>query len=343
MSASRVMRRWMGLLVVFGLMGGATGCDKIKKFAEKAAKDAKEKKKRAKEDDADASLGGKLNNYVYCINHTSTSVGRASDRYYTWVDRDTGPTGKERNVYGTHDIHNVDTCKGKLEQAKKGKPELKDLEKAADEWLEALDEVEPINKDVVAYYKGKDYKDDGFKKGKELHEKYAKALDKFFEVDKVFRNAFRAKREELDKSEMARMERQGLDVALAHMKFLKQANELVEIAFHEMDTIDEGKLKAELADTQDKYDEMLKQAAKNKRQVASSWSSFASAAENYVNAAKALHRRRRDNKPLTPQELQRYRIRPGGVEGTPDHVHEMFNRMIQASNNLRWPAGPRGK
>lgn len=339
MRVSQIFKTGLGLLVVIGLAGGTTGCDKIKDFAEKAQKEAKEKQEQKEQDTADYALGDKLNLYVYCINHTSSSVGRASERYFSWVDHDKGPTGTERIVYGTHEIHHLEECEKKLDEAEKAEPELEDLEDAAAKWRKALDEVAPLNADIFAYYKDDGHKKDKFAHGKELHAKYTKALDDFSDADKAFRKAFREEKEELDKNEMERLKRFGLTVQYEQLEFLNRARELVETAYHyPLDKIDEGKLDAELVKTQDQLKTMKKEASKNKDQVNASWNGFVDAAEKYVETAGKLLERVKDKKPWTPNEQRSLRINPSSVSGSPDQVNEMFNRMITTSNRMTWPA-----
>lgn len=331
------MRRVLIVLVAALMLAGTTGCDFIKKFAEKAKEQAETKE----QDNADGELGDKLNKYIPCINITSSSVGRASDFYHRWIeDPDAGPSGKERVVNGTLEISSIDTCKENIKQAKKTKPELEKLEKAADKWLKAVEEVDDLNSQAYKYYKQANYKDDGFKKGKELHPKLHKAFEAFFEQDKKFREAFSNEKKELDERELDRLKREGQKLAYAHKKFMLEASELVDMGkdaeLPDLGNLELKKYEKLLKATEDAYEEMDKAATSAEKKKVMMWDAFASAADNYMRAAKDLARRKRENKPFTQAELQRLSGPFPDVEGSPQVLLDKFNEMVNKSNFLRW-------
>ena len=53
----------------------------------------------------------KINAYVGCINRLSSRSYDSRKRYFSWVNAKTGPTGKERIVYGTYTIYDTADCK----------------------------------------------------------------------------------------------------------------------------------------------------------------------------------------------------------------------------------------
>lgn len=332
------MRRELIVLVVAIVLGGTTtGCDFIKKFAEKAKEQAETKQ----QDNADGELGDKLNKYIPCINITSSSVGRASDFYHRWLDDvEKGPSGKERAVNGTLEISSIDTCKDNIEQGEKLKPELEKLEKAADKWLAAVEKVDKLNSEAYKYYKQGNYKDDGFKKGKELHPKLHEAFEKFFEQDKKFRAAFSEEKKELDQRELDRLEREGQKLAYAQKKFMLAASELIDMG-KEAEVPDLGNLELKpfeklLKKAEDAFDEMDKAATGAEKKKVTGWDSYASAAAEFMRASKDLARRKRENKPFTQAELQQLNGPFPRVEGSPQVMLEKFNEMVNKSNFLRW-------
>src|SRR5690348_13465022 len=85
----------------------------------------------------------KLNAYIGCINRLSARAYQSRDRYFMWAAR-TGPTGRERIIYGTYTIYDTADCKKAVEKANALEPRDAALEAAATEYAEAVGKLEPL-------------------------------------------------------------------------------------------------------------------------------------------------------------------------------------------------------
>src|ERR1041385_3829037 len=63
-----------------------------------------------------SSLTEKLNAYVGCINRLSERSYDSRKRYFSWVSK-SGPTGRERIIYGTYTIYDTSDCRRNVEKA----------------------------------------------------------------------------------------------------------------------------------------------------------------------------------------------------------------------------------
>jgi hypothetical protein len=62
------------------------------------------------------SLTEKINAYVGCINRLSERSYSSRSRYFSWAAK-SGPTGKERIIYGTYTIYDTSDCRKAVEKA----------------------------------------------------------------------------------------------------------------------------------------------------------------------------------------------------------------------------------
>jgi hypothetical protein len=85
-------------------------------------------------------------------------------RYFSWAAK-TGPTGKERIIYGTYTIYDTSDCVKNVEKANGLEPAL---EAAASAYAKAVAKLEPLLKEADDYYTQENYKDDKMAKGRAL-------------------------------------------------------------------------------------------------------------------------------------------------------------------------------
>src|ERR1700754_1266622 len=121
----------------------------------------------------------KINAYVGCINRLSSRSYDSRKRYFSWVNARTGPTGKERIVYGVYTIYDTADCRDEVAKANAIAPHDAPTEAAASAFVVAVTALEPLLKDADDYYTQQDYKDDKMAKGKALHSKLVAAWDAF--------------------------------------------------------------------------------------------------------------------------------------------------------------------
>jgi Protein of unknown function (DUF3829) len=130
-------------------------------------------------------LTEKLNAYVGCINWLSERSYDSRSRYFSWAAK-SGPTGKERIIYGTYAIYDTSDCKKNVEKANAMEPHDAALETAATAYADA------VSKRTDDYYSQENYKDDKMAKGKALHPRLVAAWDAFASADQKLRGEVEA-------------------------------------------------------------------------------------------------------------------------------------------------------
>lgn len=101
------------------------------------------------------SFNEKLNAYVGCINRLSERSYDSRSRYFSWAAK-TGPTGKERIIYGTYTIYDTSDCVKNVEKANGLEPHDAALEAAASAYAKAVAKLEPLLKEADDYYENAD-------------------------------------------------------------------------------------------------------------------------------------------------------------------------------------------
>lgn len=173
----------------------------------------------------------KLNAYVGCINRLSERSYESRNRYFSWAKK-TGPTGKERIIYGTYTIYDTSDCKKNVEKANALEPRDADLEAAASAYAEAVGTLEPLLKEADDYYEQENYKDDKMAKGKALHPRLVAAWDAFASADKKLRAGVEAIKDKQAAEQLAAIEakegrkvRYHVEALMIHAKRLLRAED----------------------------------------------------------------------------------------------------------------------
>ena len=161
--------------------------------------------------DADfKSLAEKTNLYVKALNATA-SVQRSYDRYASWVDVKKGPTGKERYIdYSLYEISRG-TVDEIAQAATKGpdlRPLLPDVDAAVQKLARAATALAPLVKNASDYYEQQDYKDDGAKRGQELHRQMMPLFEQVFSAEAALRRGLDSVKAEVDRRQLAQIEKQ---------------------------------------------------------------------------------------------------------------------------------------
>ncbi|MEM6991231.1 MAG: YiiG family protein [Myxococcota bacterium] len=313
------------------------GAEAVQKGAEAAGNAAAEQARPMTEDD---KLGEKLSGYIECINGTSDSVHDSANRYFQWVDHEKGLTGKERYIYGTRELGDQKTCKDGAEKSAGLEPSLPDLEAAGKAYITALDATLPLVQEAYKYYDEENYKDDKFAKGLELHPKLVAAWEAFDKADLQLRTLVKEQNEALLERELVRVEKEeGRKLRFLSKNIMAHAKKLMNAAHHESwETLDLEALTKELTAFEAAIDETTKYADEHKKESGSimMYSHFTDAATDLKKQAKALMRRKRDDKPWTKKELKDLGPFPHTVEGHPVNLSKNYNDLIKQSNGLNW-------
>jgi hypothetical protein len=274
------------------------------------------------------SLTQKLNAYIGCINRLSARAYESRSRYFSWV-KPSGPTGRERIIYGTYTIYDTADCRKNVEKANALEPRDAALEAAATAYADAVSKLEPLLKEADDYYEQENYKDDKMAKGKALHPRLVAAWGAFAAADKNLRSGVEtiqdkqalAKLAEIEKSE-GRKSRYYVEAVMINAKRVLRA---------------QGGGKPDLAaltQAVNTYDDTIKAAEQasggDGKKIGSI---FISNAKSFLTTAKQLMRRIRDKVPYSQGD--RMMLGGGGgwmVEGSPPRLLRDYNQLIEGYN-----------
>ncbi|WP_394844397.1 YiiG family protein [Pendulispora brunnea] len=337
---------------------GLTGCRRIVRALGKAAAKSAQKDAAAEDDDSvhaasasgannaeepedeDEAVGEKLNAYIDCINSLSDRFHDAERRYFDWANEKTGPTGKERNVYGLYSISDPAKCAAGVQKANGMKPSLPELEQAGSTYAQAVTAAYPVIKEASDYYDQKNYKDDKMAKGKELHPKLVASFDAFDKADKAMRTQVDTLNRQVKERTLAKIEKsEGKKLAYWRATTMLVAEDLVKLGdSHKLDAVDLPKFTAKVDEYEKAVNEFSNYVAAHKDEASKfiMIDSLVGEAKDFLIAAKELMRRVRDKTPYSTGE----RMRLGGssewtVEGSPGKLVKSYNELVNRSNSVR--------
>lgn len=267
-------------------------------------------------------LTRKLNAYIGCMNRLSERSFDSRARYFSWVS-ESGPTGRERVIYGTYTIYDTSDCRKAVEAANALEPHEASLEAAANAYVAAVTALEPLLKEADDYYQQQDYKDDKMAKGKALHPRLVAAWDAFATADTALRGGI----EELQDRR-----------ALARLTEIEKAEGRKGPYFAELLMIEAKRvMRAETASSPDiaKITEAVADFETTLKEVeAYAGSGFTSAAKAYLVTAKQLMRRIRDKVPYSTGDKMMLSGQGSGwmVAGSPPRLTHDYNALVSSYN-----------
>ena len=112
------------------------------------------------------------------MNRTLRAV-TSIDRYKSWVNMKTGPTGRESIIYGLYDVYDTKREEAAASAALTQEPLLPDLDAAMRDYIGANAALAPILREANGYYERADYKVDKMAEGKALHARIVAAAAPF--------------------------------------------------------------------------------------------------------------------------------------------------------------------
>jgi hypothetical protein len=205
-------------------------------------------------DDKFKSVAEKTQLYTKALNATR-AVQKAYDRYASWVDVKTGPTGKERSIdSGIPDIGSA--LQTIAEAGKNGPgmwPPLPNADTAAQKLADATAALAPLVKSASDYYSQKQYKSDGAKYGQELHRQMIPVFEQVFGSELALRREVSAVREDVERRNLAQIEKeQGKNYEWHLRSFLLAARTLADLLPNHADAamIEGARYKARFANLQ---------------------------------------------------------------------------------------------
>ena len=272
----------------------------------------------------------KTNAYIECINRLSGRAYQARSRYLSWVGK-SGPTGKERIVYGTYTIYDPADCAANVAKANAITPRDAELEAAASGYVAAVSVLGPLLKEADDYYSQQNYKDDKMAKGKALHPRMLAAWTAFEGADDQLSTGIDVIQDREAVEKLAQIEKTEGRKGRYHIESLMITAKLLartqSTARPNITVITPA-----LTD----YESIVKAAedyasATNDSKIGSS---FIGSAKTFLTTAKALMRRVRDNVPYSDGDKM-IMSSPGGawmVAGSPARLTRDYNQLVDSYN-----------
>jgi len=149
----------------------------------------------------------KSNAYTALMNRTLRAI-ESWQRYRSWVNIQQGPTGRERYIsFGLYSLYDVRSELEKAEAATAQEPAIPDLDDAMRRYIQSYRELAPLITRANGYYERKDYQDDRMALGRELHRQMVPAAEAFLKDRADVEAAMRGFRADLNRRELADIER----------------------------------------------------------------------------------------------------------------------------------------
>jgi hypothetical protein len=148
----------------------------------------------------------KFNAYVGFLNRT-LRASESLDRYKSWVNMKTGPTGRERIIYGLYSVYDTTREAAEATAALTKQPLLPELDAAMRDYIAANATLGPILNEANAYYERADYKTDKMAGGKELHAKIVAAAEPFLAARARADALFTVEKAKLDERQLNAIEK----------------------------------------------------------------------------------------------------------------------------------------
>ena len=188
----------------------------------------------------------------------SRGVQKSFERYASWVDLKTGPTGKEKSIdSGLPDISSA--LPEITDAGKKGPgmwPPLPGADDMAQKLSDAIAALAPMVKSASDYYAQRQYKNDGAKRGQELHGQMIPLFEQFFGCELALRRELSAIREDVERRNLAQMEKEhGKNYEWHLRSFLIAARPLADLLPNQAAAamIEAGRYRARFANLQAAY------------------------------------------------------------------------------------------
>lgn len=144
----------------------------------------------------------KTNAYIALMNRT-LRASESWSRYASWVNIKTGPTGRERIVYGLYSLYDVRSETDNALLATSNPPAYPALDEIVKRYVSAYEKLAPLIAEANGYYERKDYLSDKFATGKALHAKLLPAAQAFLADRAALEREMEAVKRDIDRRELA--------------------------------------------------------------------------------------------------------------------------------------------
>jgi hypothetical protein len=303
----------------------------------------------------------KANAYIEVARSTERAVD-SWERYASWVNMKTGPTGKERYIsYGMYDLHDyVRSVLREAREAAKWQPSTPKLDALMQRCMDAYELLEPVMNRASAYYDREGYKADAMAEGRALHVAMVPLAKAFLAEREAMLRELRVFVREVERQEIAAVEsREGRTLRWQAAHVVHAARRVFDVFPRERPTpiaadAFEERLKAIGPDTRgEKLDELIAGVERPKG-VVIDVARFAAATKRYAEAV-AIFERFAAEQPDALKDFRRHKHLPRQLlEGLRalqaalvqsqgrdfDGSGPLVNRLIQSYFSLQNAASP---
>lgn len=148
----------------------------------------------------------KTNLYIEVAKNTERAVD-SWERYKSWVNMKTGPTGKERYLsYGMYELYDIEPLLKEARDAAGREPKAEAVDAAMLKYIAAYEALAPVMSEAAAYYERQGYEADKMKLGKALHPKMVPLATAFMAERKAMMPVLRGHVGEVQALEVAALE-----------------------------------------------------------------------------------------------------------------------------------------
>lgn len=172
----------------------------------------------------------KANLYIETAKYTERAVD-SWDRYLSWVNVKTGPTGKERYIsYGMYPIDDLSGLLNEARAAAAREPSAPELDATMTRYLDAYDALFPVMNRANDYYERELYLTEGITEGRSLHAHMIPLVTAFLTEREAMLRELRPFVREVERQEMTAIEaREGRSLAWQTAQVMHAANQVVDL------------------------------------------------------------------------------------------------------------------
>lgn len=183
----------------------------------------------ASAEDVQAELQ-KANVYIEVAKMTERAV-ESWERYASWVNMKTGPTGKERDIsYGMYDLYDLDGLLKEARAAAGTQPSVPKLDAAMVRYIGAYEAIAPLINQASAYYDRNGYETDKAAEGQALHKQMVPLATTFLAERDAMMPELRAFVRDAEQREVAALEtREGRTAAWQVGHVMHAVNRVVDL------------------------------------------------------------------------------------------------------------------
>lgn len=271
----------------------------------------------------------KLNAYTFGINRMALRAHESYARHDSWVDIETGPTGKERHIYGLYELYELEPIKARFEKVKTQSPQLPELEQAGDAYITSLLSLVELVRGAKDYYDQKDYLDDGMATGKTLHPGLVESFEAYFIAEKKLRARLAHYQGERKEALLAEADTEETRLFAQGMRSMDLTTALMEQAIsEELFSLDAANLSDGIEKAQGAWDKLGEMTPSNTLGYAED------PAKDFIKSAKEVMRRARDQQAFSQSEA--LLLQGNGawmVEGSQGRLVNSYNQLVSAYNS----------